>query len=76
MSSYQQSHDLPVYKTCREFRKQVSFVVSNSFPGSEEYMLRSQVLRSSRSATANIAEGFGRFYHQENIQCYRQAEDL
>ena len=36
-------------------------------------MLKNQVLRSSRSVTANIAEGFGRFHHQENIQYCRQA---
>ena len=39
----------------------------------EEYLLRVQVLDSSRSITANIAEGFGRFHHQENIQFRRQS---
>ena len=28
---------------------------------------------SSRSITANIAEGFGRFHHQENIQFSRNS---
>lgn len=41
------------------------------FPKSEEYYLKAQVLDSSRSVTANIAEGFGRFHHQENIQFCR-----
>lgn len=31
------------------------------------------MLRSSRSVTANIAEGYGRFHFQENIQFCRQA---
>lgn len=31
------------------------------------------MLNSCRSITANIAEGFGRFHHQENIQFCRQA---
>ena len=31
------------------------------------------MIRSSRSATACIAEGFGRFHYQENIQFCRQA---
>ena len=31
------------------------------------------MLRAARSVTANIAEGFGRHHHQENIQFCRQA---
>lgn len=30
-------------------------------------------MNASRSITANIAEGFGRFHHQENIQYCRQS---
>ena len=32
-----------------------------------------QIIRSSRSITANIAEGHGRFHYQENIQYCRIA---
>ena len=32
-----------------------------------------QIFDSCRSITANIAEGFGRFHHQENIQFSRQS---
>lgn len=32
------------------------------------------MLLASRSVTANIAEGFGRHHHQENIQYCRQAK--
>ena len=31
------------------------------------------MIRSSRSITANIAEGHGRFHYQENIQFCRQS---
>jgi len=31
------------------------------------------MIRASRSITANIAEGYGRFHFQENIQYCRQA---
>jgi four helix bundle protein len=31
------------------------------------------MIRASRSVTANIAEGYGRFHYQENIQFCRQA---
>ena len=60
-------------KNCREFRKRVSEIVKKQFPHNEKYLLLSQLLDSSRSVTANIAEGFGRFHYQENIQFCRQA---
>jgi four helix bundle protein len=42
-------------------------------PEAEKYNLTNQIIRSSRSVTANIAEGFGRYHFQENIQFCRQA---
>ena len=47
--------------------------MKKNFPKSEQYHLKAQVLDSSRSITANIAEGFGRFHYQENIQFCRQS---
>jgi four helix bundle protein len=73
MPTYNHFYDLTVYKICRAYRKKISSVVRKNFPKSEEYHLKTQVLDSSRSVTANIAEGFGRFHHQENIQFCRQA---
>lgn len=72
MSTFNHFYDLPVYKTCREFRKKISVIVRTHFPKTEVFQLSSQVLGSSRSVTANIAEGFGRFHYQENIQSCRQ----
>ncbi|MEO9485789.1 MAG: four helix bundle protein [Ekhidna sp.] len=43
------------------------------FPAHEKYKLVDQIIRSSRSVTANIAEGHGRFHYQENIQFCRIA---
>jgi four helix bundle protein len=43
-----------------------------SFPKGEEYQLKDQLLRASRSVPANIAEGYGRVHYQENIQFCRQ----
>ncbi len=40
---------------------------------SEKFALSSQMKRSSRSVGNNIAEGFGRFHFQENIQFCRMA---
>jgi len=73
MATYNHFYDLPVYKTCRTFKKNISLIAGKYFPKSEDYHLKSQVLRSSRSITANIAEGFGRFHHQKNIQFCRQS---
>jgi len=73
MATYNHFYDLPVYKVCRAFRKKVSSIAKKHFPKSEEYHLKSQILGLSRSVTANIAEGFGRFHHQENIQFCRQS---
>jgi four helix bundle protein len=72
MASYDHFYDLTVYKTCREFRKKISVIIK-LLPASEKFELISQIKRSSRSITANISEGFGRFHHQENIQFCRIA---
>lgn len=37
-------------------------------PKTERFELYSQILRASRSATANIAEGWGRYHYKENIK--------
>src|ERR1700712_3155861 len=73
MATYNHFYELPVYKTCREFRKKGSSIANKHFPKTEEYRLKSQMLDSIRSITANIAEGFGRYHYQENIQFCRQA---
>lgn len=43
----------------------------DSLPKSAEYKLKDQIIRCARPVTNNIAEGFGRFHHQENIQFCR-----
>ena len=73
MATYNHFYELPVYKVCRLFRKKISSIVKKYFPKSEEFHLKAQVLDSSRSITANLAEGFGRFHHQENIQFSRNS---
>ena len=73
MTAYKHFYELPVYKICRSFRKEISAVVRAKFPKEEKYLLTSQILDAVRSVTANIAEGFGRFHYQENIQFCRQS---
>ena len=64
--------DLKVWQTCRHLRKDISRLVKE-FPDGERYRLTDQILRASRSVTANIAEGYGRYHYQENMQFCRQA---
>lgn len=49
-------YDLEVWKQCRLFRNEIS-LLSKKFPKEEKYCLTDQIVRSSRSVTANIAEG-------------------
>lgn len=64
--------ELECYKLARELRKVISRFCK-TLPREEEYSLKSQIIRSSRSVTANIAEGYGRHHHQENTQFCRTA---
>lgn len=62
--------DLEVWKKGREVRIFVQGVVKK-FPADEKFALTLQIRKSSRSITNNIAEGYGRFFYQENIQFCR-----
>lgn len=64
--------ELECYKLARELRKAVS-KFCKTLPREEEYRLKDQIIRSSRSVTANISEGYGRHHHQENAQFCRTA---
>ncbi|MEO9870232.1 four helix bundle protein [Ekhidna sp.] len=64
--------DLEIWKKSRMFRNDIS-ALSKSFPDHERYKLKDQIVRSSRSVTANIAEGHGGYHYQENIQFCRTA---
>jgi four helix bundle protein len=60
MAEYQQlkgHRDLKVYQLAYKLAMDI-FNISKSFPKEEKYSLTDQIRRSSRSVTANIAEGF------------------
>lgn len=60
--------DLECWKACRALRIFVSKQVAPLLPKEEQFRLKDQIIRSSRSATANIAEGYGRFHHLDNAK--------
>ncbi len=63
---------LEVWKEGRKLRIAIS-EFCKSLPREEEYRLKDQMIRSSRSVTANVSEGFGRYHYQENIQFCRSS---
>jgi four helix bundle protein len=64
--------DLECWKACREARNYIAELVK-TFPHDERFRLVNQMIRAARSSTHNMAEGFGRFHYQENIQFCRQS---
>lgn len=60
--------DLECWKACRELRIFVARTLCKALPNDERYRLGDQVLRSARSTTANIAEGYGRFHYLDNAK--------
>lgn len=64
--------DLEVFKLARKFSKKISELIKK-LPKGEDYNLKSQMKRAKLSMTNNIAEGFGRYHYQENIQFCRQS---
>jgi four helix bundle protein len=64
--------DLEVWKKCRQLRIEISELLKG-FPLDEKYRLIDQLKRSSRSVTANVAEGHGRFHYLDNLKFCRNA---
>ena len=64
--------DLEVYKMARNLSDHVGQLIKK-LPGVEEYNLKHQMRRAKLSMTNNIAEGFGRYHYQENIQFCRES---
>ena len=69
---YDDFRDLEAWQRCRDIRKTV-WGLCKTFPGEEKFRLSDQMIRASRSSTNCIAEGYGRYHYQENIQFCRQS---
>ena len=70
--TYKSFEELDCWKAGKEVRFFFKEITSR-LPKEEKFLLVSQITRASRSVTNNIAEGFGRFHYQENIQFCRSS---
>ncbi len=68
MSEIRTFEDLECWQACRALRRFIRRQVTPSFPKDEIYRLTDQIIRSSRSSTANIAEGYRRFHYLDNAK--------
>lgn len=59
---------LDVWRKARDFAVRVYREVLPQLPQEEKWGLNQQIRRSAQSVPANIAEGYGRYYFQENIR--------
>lgn len=69
-NSFKSFEDLQCWQASREVRIFISKLVK-SYPKEERFSIVDNMKRAARSATQNIAEGFGRFHYKENLQFCR-----
>lgn len=76
--------ELQCWKAAREFRLFITREILPLLPKEEKFRLSDQMIRSARSITANIAEGYGRFHYLDNSKfcsmargsCYETLDHL
>lgn len=64
--------DLECWQLARKLRHEI-FKLTRGFPKSEQFNLVKHLREAAVSVTSNIAEGFGRYHYQENLQFCRIA---
>ena len=68
--SFKTFEDLECWRACTEVRRYITELVKK-YPKEERFALVDDMKRAARSTTHNLAEGFGRFHFQENMQFCR-----
>jgi len=68
---------LKVWVRAKDFALSIYKRVLPLLPAEEKWNLNQQLRRASLSISANIAEGYGRFYYQDNVRfCYNARGSL
>ncbi len=68
---------LKVWVRAKDFALSIYKRVLHLLPSEEKWNLNQQLRRASLSISANIAEGYGRFYYQDNVRfCYNARGSL
>jgi four helix bundle protein len=68
---------LQVWVRAKDFALMIYKRILPLLPSEEKWNLNQQLRRSSLSISANIAEGYGRFYYQDNVRfCYNARGSL
>ena len=74
VSGYDKNRDfttLEAWKNAREVKLYFYNKILPKLPEKKKYNLDIQIRKAAVSATANIAEGYGRYHYQEGMQFYR-----
>ncbi|MCL4530284.1 MAG: four helix bundle protein [Chloroflexi bacterium] len=75
--SIQSLKRLQVWVRAKDFALKIHKQILPLLPPEEKWNLNQQLRRSSLSVSANIAEGYGRFYYQDNVHfCYNARGSL
>jgi four helix bundle protein len=72
---YESFEDLEVWKACREVSK-IYIDLCKSLRQKKKYRLVDQLIRSSRSVTANIAEGHGIHHYQKKYSILSSGQGI
>ena len=68
---------LETWRKARDFALRIYREILPLLPPEEKWHLNQQLRRSANSVPANIAEGYGRFYDQDNVRfCYNARGSL
>ncbi|PIZ25384.1 MAG: four helix bundle protein, partial [Chloroflexi bacterium CG_4_10_14_0_8_um_filter_57_5] len=68
---------LEVWRRSKDFALRIYREILPLLPPEEKWALNQQLRRSSVSISANIAEGYGRYYYQDNVRfCYNARGSL
>jgi four helix bundle protein len=75
--SIKRLESLETWCKSKEFSLRIYREVLPLLPSEEKWNLNQQMRRSSLSVPSNIAEGYGRYYYQDNIRfCYNARGSL